>query len=64
MVCLVVLLRDTGDRLEPICLESVAAVQLLRWSQRFEEGTRDSAGRYEAAYVFISSLLPRIFYRK
>ena len=62
MLCLVVLIRDAGDRLEPICVQSVAAVQILGWSRRFENGERDAAGRYEAAYVFVSSLLPRIFY--
>ena len=62
MLCLVVLIRDEGDRLEPICLQSVAAVQLLRWAKRFESGETDPCGRYEAAHSFVYSLLPRAFF--
>ena len=56
------MIRDEGDRLEPICLQSLSAVQLCAWALRYRRGERDEFRRFEAAHVFISSLLSRVFY--
>ena len=61
-LCLVILVRDYYDRLEPFGLMSYSGKHVFGWVLAHLRGESDEYGRHEAAYIFCTTVLPRMFY--
>ena len=64
MFCLVIVISDRYDRLEPIVIQSLSGCMILRWATTYSKKTPDPEGGYQAAFDFISRYLSRVFYHK